>query len=236
MTELDWSDFRSELDPEALSRSIAADGSIRNKAKEFAVLKMASFLIFSPAPGKAAAILNKKKESLLAAFTCMEELNRWPFPRQEVEESAFTQLQRLVEENPRLDGIVIDPFGKSLVLRRSHLADIDATLAAASPQRELQLRATRDYPVGLPLIVREQCAGHPEVYRVWLLAARAPGDAKDHKLLVVDLDGDGKALFPQLAKALQLFLRQGERLELRKADIGLLRIAEQATRPLYERP
>lgn len=236
MTELDWSDFRSELDPEAMTRSIAADGSLQNKAKEFAVLKTAAFLIFAPAPGKAAAILNKEKESLLAAFTCMEELNKWPFPRSEVEESAFTQLQRLVEENPRLDGIVIDPFGKSLVLRRNHLADIDATLAAACPQRELQLRATRDYPIGLPLTVREQCARHPEVYRVWLLAARAPGEAKDHKLLVVDLDGDGKALFPQLAKALRLFLRQGERLELRKADIGLLRIAEQATRPLYERP
>lgn len=236
MTELDWSDFRSDLDPEALSRSIAADGSPQNKAKEFAVLKTASFLIFSSAPGKAAAILNRNKEPLLAAFTSMEELNKWPFSRQEVEESTFAQLQRMVEGNPRLEGIVIDPFGKSLVLRRSHLADIDATLAAAAPQRELQLRATRDYPVGLPLTVREQCAKCPEVYRVWLLAARAPGDTRDYKLLVVDLDGDGKTLFPQLAKALRLFLRQGERLELRKADIGLLRIAEQATRPLYEKP
>ncbi len=236
MTELDWSDFRSELNPEALSRSIAADSSPQNKAREFAVLKTASFLIFAPAPGKAAAILNKNKESLLAAFTSMEELNKWPFPRNEVEEASFTQLQLLVEENPRLEGIVIDPFGKSLVLRRGHLADIDATLAAACPQRELQLRPTRDYPVGLPLAVRELCAKHPEVYRAWLLAARAPGDPRDYKLLVVDLDGDGKTLFPQLAKALRLYLRQGERLELRKADIGLLRIAEQATRPLYEKP
>jgi hypothetical protein len=53
--------------------------------------------------------------------------------------------------------------------------------------------------------------------------------------MVVDFDGKGEDLFPHLAKAIRLYLRQGERLELMKADLRLLQIAQQAARPIYEK-
>ena len=115
------------------------------------------------------------------------------------------------------------------------VSDIDNTLAAAQPRQTLKMKATRDYPIGLPLAVKELCESHKEVYRVWILAARGEQDNEDHKLLVVDFDGKGEDLFPHLAKAVRLYLRQGERLEMRKADIHLLRVAEQAARPIYEK-
>ena len=68
-----------------------------------------------------------------------------------------------------------------------------------------------------------------------MLAARADGDTEDHKLFVVDFDGKPEDLFPHLAKAVRLYLRQGEQVEMRKADITLLRIAEQAAKPIYEK-
>jgi len=97
------------------------------------------------------------------------------------------------------------------------------------------MKATLDYPIGLPIAVKELMAQHPEVYRVWLLAAHSEGDAADHKLFVVDFDGQGKDLFPLLAKAVRLYLREGEQMEMVKADIRLLRAAEQAGRPIYEK-
>ena len=55
------------------------------------------------------------------------------------------------------------------------------------------------------------------------------------KLFVVDFDGQPKDLFPLLAQAVKLYLREGEQLEMVKADIRLLRAAEQASRPIYEK-
>lgn len=234
MNEYDLNAFHSEFDPVAMAESLQQDGSPKNKAKQFALLKNAYFLVFSKGGGQV-SLLNNKKEALIAAFTCREELEKWPFERQEAAERPFSDLQRLTETNPKVDGIVINPFGKALFLRRSHLADIESTLRAAAPRTGLKLKATLDYPIGLPLAVKELMREHPEVYRVWLMAAHAPGEHVDHKLFIVDYDGGKEPLFPLLAKAVRLYMRQGETFEMMKADIQLVRIAEDAARPIYEK-
>ena len=235
MTEHELNEFQSEFDPEALSESLREDGSRQNKAKNFALLKTSAFLVFSKGPGQVSVLNNNKKESLVPAFTCREELEKWPFERGEIMEMPFHVLQSMVDKDARLDGIVINPFGKALFLRRNHLTDINSTLRAATPRKELKMKATLDYPIGLPMAVKELCAQHPEVYRVWLLAAHSECDTADHKLFVVDFDGQPGDLFPLLGKAVHLYLRQGEQLEMMKADIRLLRAAEQAARPIYEK-
>ena len=233
MTEYELDHLQSDFDPQTMAKAIQEDP--KNKPRQFAILKTAAFLAFAKGPGQVSVLNNNKKEALIAAFTCREELEKWPFARETVTEVPFVTLQQLVQKNDRLDGVVIDPFGKALVLKRDHLADMDATLSAAQPRKELKLKATRDYPIGLPLAVKELCESHNEVYRVWLLAARGENDTEDHKLMVVDFDGKGEDLFPHLAKAVRLYLRQGERLELMKADLRLLQIAQQAARPIYEK-
>ena len=235
MTESQLNAFRSEFDPQTMAESLQADGSPRNKAKNFAVLKTSDFLVYTRGQGRVCVLNNKSKQALIAAFTCREELDKWPFERTEVEEMPFTALEKLVEQGAKLDGIVIDPFGKALHLTRGHLADIAQTLRAATPRKELKMRATLDYPIGLPIAVRELCESHPEVYRVWLLEALSDNESKAHKLFVVDFDGKPEDLFPHLAKAVRLYLRQGEQVEMLKADLALLRIAEQASRPIYEK-
>ena len=235
MTESQLNAFRSDFDPQTLADSLQADPSPRNKAKEFAVLKTSDFLVYSRGQGRVSVLNDQKKQAFVAAFTSREELDKWPFERTQVEVMTFTALQKLVEQAAKLDGLVIDPFGRALHLSRGHLADIEHTLRAANPPKELKMRGTRDYPIGLPIAVRELCESHPEVYRVWLMAARSEGDTEDHKLFVVDFDGKQEDLFPHLAKAVRLYLRQGEQVEMRKADITLLRIAEQAAKPIYEK-
>lgn len=235
MTEQQLNAFRSDFDPQTLADSLKADPSAQNKAKQLAILQTSDFLVYAKGPGRVSVLNDQKKQAFVAAFTCREEMDKWPFDRQEVERMTFTALCKLVEQGAKLDGIVIDPFGRALHLSRGHLADIRQTLRAAAPRKELKMRATRDYPIGLPMAVAQLCSSHAEVYRVWLLAARADGDTEDHKLFVVDFDGKPEDLFPHLAKAVRLYLRQGEQVEMLKADITLLRIAEQAARPIYEK-
>ena len=235
MTGYELNAFRSEFDPVTLAEKLKEDPSPAGRAKQFAILQTAFFLTLGGENGGLAVLNNKQGESVLPAFTCREELDKWPFARGEIKEVPFSALRKLVEQDDRLAGIVVDPFGRSLRLDRSHFGDMDRTLRAASPRKALKMRATRDYPIGLPMAVRELMEQHPEVYRVWLLAARSEHDTTDRKLFVVDLDGSPDKLFPLLGQAVRLYLREGEGVEMMKADINLLRAAEQAARPIYEK-
>ena len=113
MTEYELDHFQSEFDPQTMAQAIQEDP--QNKPRQFAILKTASFLAFSKGPGQLSVLNNNKKEALVAAFTCREELEKWPFERTGVAEVPFAVLQQLVERNDRLDGVVIDPFGKAVI-------------------------------------------------------------------------------------------------------------------------
>ena len=65
MTEHERNAFQSEFDPTALSQSLQADSSQQNKAKQFALLKTSSFLVFSKKPGQVSVLNNNKKSFLL---------------------------------------------------------------------------------------------------------------------------------------------------------------------------
>lgn len=237
MTEYELDMFQSEFDPVAAVEQLKDDNSRENKVKVFAVLKTAYFLTFTQGVDRFAIISDKKGSSFAALFTNRAELEKWPFPRHEIIEVPFETARRLVLRNARLDGLVINPFGKAMFLRRPQLTDIEATMQTArTGPRSLQLKATRDYPMGLPAVVREIMEQHPEVYRVWLVAAHEKDEYLDHKLFVVDLDGKPRDLFMELSQAIRPYMRAEERVEMMKADINLLRTVEQAAKPIYVKP
>lgn len=236
MTEYELNAFQSEFDPVKAADSLQADNSRENKIRNFAVLKTSYFLAYTKGPGRLAVLNKKDGTALIAVFTNRAELEKWPFEKQEVGEIPFETLNKMVRDNARLEGIVINPFGASMTLRRPQLSDIDLTMRAAAgagEKRELRLKATRDYPMGLPAALRALMEEHPEVYRVWLVAAHAEGEHTDHKLFIVDFDGKKEGLFPLIGQAVRPYLREGEPVEMLKADLALLRVAEQAAKPMY---
>lgn len=236
MTEYELNAFRSEFDPESMASALAADSGRETKLRQFAVLKTSCFLAFSQEGGQVALIQNKEGSAFVALFTCREELEKWPFPRAEIITLTYEQAKRLVLRQNSLSGMVVNPFGRAMFLTRGHIADVDNTMRGASGKRELRLRATSDYPVGLPPALETLLREHEEVYRVWLVAARDSGEQLEHKLFVVDFDGrpeDG--LFEAIASAARPYMRLGETFELMKADLRLLRIAEKTGKPIYQK-
>lgn len=234
MTDYELDAFQSEFDPVAAVEQLKEDNSRENKVKIFAVLKTAYFLTFTQGPGRFAIINDKQGSSFAVLFTNRAELEKWPFPRHEIAEVPYETARRLVLGNARLEGLVINPFGKAMFLRRPQLSDIEATMQSAQTgPRSLQLKPTRDYPLGLPAVVTEIMEQHPEVYRVWLVAAHEKNEYLDHKLFVVDLDGKPRELFMELSQAIRPYMRAEERVEMMKADINLLRSVEQTAKPIY---
>lgn len=235
MTEYELNAFHSEFDPVKAAESLKQDPSRENKVKNFAVLKTSYFLTFARTAENLAVLNDKKGGAFVPLFTCRAELEKWPFERTEVIEVTYERAKSVAVQNARLDGLVINPFGNSMTLRRQQLTDVDFTMqtAAHGDKRQIQMKATLDYPMGLPLALEALLKEHPEVYRVWLMAAHSEGEHLDHKLFIVDFDGQPQPLFGQITEAIKLYLRAGEPVEMMKADLKLLQIADKATRPLY---
>lgn len=235
MTEYQLNAFHSEFDPKAMAESLKADPSQQNKIRNFALLKTSYFLTFVNEKGAPVVINRSDGKSLVAVFTDREQLDKWPFERIDVREIPYETAQKAALDNARLDGLVVNPFGNGMNFTRAMLNEIDNTMrfAARGDRATLHLTATRDYPIGLPIAVRELMEEHPEVYRVWLLASRAQTEHLDTKLFVVDFDGKQEDLFPLLAQAIRLYLRDGESVQMLKADLKLLQAAERASNPIY---
>lgn len=210
----------------------------------FKELKAARFLV--PCRGETdggICVLNTaEQEAFLPAFCSADELEKWRFPLDKVQVFPLDGLKHIVVEHPvQLAGVVINPFGKALFLRHPQLSEIDSfaegmTIARTDHKRKLELRATRNYPVGLPGALAGLLRQRAEVYRAFLLLAREEGEAPFHKLFLLDFDGDRKELFPLVARAVQPFMNPGESFELVKADFELLQRAEAISAPVYQKP
>ncbi|ACV61348.1 hypothetical protein Dtox_0405 [Desulfofarcimen acetoxidans DSM 771] len=232
----------SGLDLTTSMERLRDNPSVEGKLRFFAELKAARLLVPCHGEnGSIAALNTPEKEVFLPAFCSADELQKWTFPLEKVSVLPLDALKHIVIDNPaQLAGVVINPFGKALLLRHPQLAEIDSgtegmTLARTDHQGKLDIRATTDFPVGLPKALAQLLATRPEVYRAWILLAREEKETRYHKLFLIDFDGDRRLLFPLVAKAVQPYMKPGESFELMKADFGLLQRALAVSEPVYQK-
>lgn len=233
-------DFEYGMDLVKSMKRLQDDPSPEGKRRFFTELKSACFSVPCNKENNRIAVLNTpENEAFLPAFTTMEEFAKWLFSSAKATILPFETLKHIVIDNPEhLSGIVINPFGKALFLRHQQLAEIDAWTEGMSVKRtdhrgRLHLKATADYPVGLPKALADLFRTRQDVRRAWILSAQGEDEVAPHKLFVIDFDGDRKALFPLVAKAVQPFMKPGESFELIKADVGLLKVAQANAKPVY---
>jgi hypothetical protein len=232
--------FDSGVDLIKSMARIRCNPSQEGKLRFFGELKAARLLVPCREADNSIAVLNTpEKEAFLPGFTSADELGKWKFPMEKVSVMLLDALKHIVIDNPtQLTGVVINPFGQALFLRQPQFAEMDSltegmTLARTDHKGKLEMKATTDYPVGLPKALSAMFEGRSEVFRAWILLAREGGDAKFHKLFVIDFNGDRKQLFPSVAKTVEKFMRPGESFELMKANAGLVLAAQAKSAPVY---
>jgi hypothetical protein len=232
--------FDSGLDLIKSMERIRDDPSREGKLRFFGELKAARLFVPCREADNGIAVLNTpEKEAFLPAFTSVDELGKWKFPMEKVSVMLLDALKHIVIDNPtQLTGVVINPFGQALFLRQPQLAEMDSltegmTLARTDHKGKLEMKATTDYPVGLPRALSALFRSKPEVFRAWILFAREEGDVKFHKLFLIDFNGDRRQLFPSVAKTAEKFMRPGESFELMKANAGLVLAALSKSAPVY---
>jgi len=221
-----------------------------NERRFFSEIKNAKFLVpcvkSEQPPNKAyPAVLNTQKgEKFLPAFSDLVEFEKWPFDRLNVSvsEFSFDDLKHIILEDQQkqnLVGIAINPFGQALLLRQSQIAQIDTAMQGMSAQRVnheggLRLLSPEGLPSGLKDGLEVLFRQKPEVCQAYLLSAQGTGEPAPHLLFLIDFEGTEAGLFPQVAKAVQPYMKQGKTFELMKATPRLLQSATKKGELIYQ--
>ncbi len=177
----------------------------------------------------------------LPAFTCPEELEKWPYEKDGAAVFSYEDIKnRAIDDCRGFSGIIINPFSDFLILDMDVIKRIDEMLDGiyierVEHSRYLQLYKPGHGYSGLAEEMKLFFEKHEEVYRAYLLTAREPWEKERHWLLLIDFEGERVRLFPEAARALEPHIRPGDHFEIMKADRELLRLAAEKCPPIYSR-
>ncbi|MDR1322552.1 MAG: enhanced serine sensitivity protein SseB [Gracilibacteraceae bacterium] len=200
----------------------------------------ADYLVPEKPGGKGFALLAAQEETLfLPAYTSEKEIARRQGPRGRRAVLRLAMLHHIVVDDPRLSGVVINPFGVSLVLRRADLLTIEQTVTGMTHARvehrgQAFLSPARCSPALTEAFTAALENSGMNVAEGYILTARAQEETP-HLLFLIDFRGDRKLLFPRIADALRPHMPPGAMFELRQASPALLGAARQVALPVYKR-
>lgn len=212
----------------------------------FSEIKTARFLVpcvSKQSDGRSypAVFSTQEGEEFLPAFSDREELGKWPFSKGKVCVYSFDDLKHTMLEHRRdLAGIAVNPFGRALLLRQSQIVQIDVTTRGMAMQkvrhdRKLGLWGPKSLPPRLVGGLKDFFSQKREVRLVYLLLAQGQEAPVPHWFFLIDFDGTESGLFPQVAEAVQPYMKEGDSFELVKASNRLLQFAAVKAEPVYQR-
>ena len=202
-------------------------------------LRAASYFVPRRPDGKSLSLLaTQNNELFLPAFTSEAEFDKWTQPHDGMSALSFETLHHIVVDDLNLSGIVINPFGASLILRRGKLAAMESAATGMTHKRVTHtgkmLFETAKYPPALAraFVAALESSGM-EVIEAYILMVRQERETKPHLLFLIDFSGDRKRLFPIVARAVRPHIKSGSNFELLKADRTALAAARQKAAPVY---
>jgi hypothetical protein len=204
-------------------------------------LRASSYIAPRRPDGRGLSLLaTQNNELFLPAFTSEAELDKWTQPHGGTSILLFEMLYHIVADDLSLSGVVINPFGASLILRRSKLSAMESAATGMTLERVAHtgrlLFETAKYPRALARAFAAALrSSGMEVIEAYILMVRQEHEARPHLLFLIDFKGDRKQLFPAVARALQPHMKIGSNFELLKANPATLTVARKKAAPVYRR-
>ena len=165
---------------------------------------------------------------LFASYTAFEKS---PLPKEKAKIMHFDKINDIVKNSGgSIDGMIINPHGKSMVFRHSG--------SAGQPKKENPgIRFMK--PVFVPEKVAEALKKYfsecSNVYSAYILWAQKEGELTPHLFLLVDFDGKKEEFLPKVAENIKTAVQAGAKIEMAKADFKLLKVAEKLIKPIYKK-
>lgn len=196
-------------------------------------MKMDYLVPYKSAENELFVITSKEKGKLFPAFSCYEEFRKSGLPEDRVRVMSFALLQKVIAgSNGEIKGVVINPHGKALTFE-SH---VNANAPEAQKaEGKLHLTKPGMLPEAMTGALCDFFRQNEKVYRAFVLLGQRDSDVAPHLFIVVDFDGKKEEYLPKVAEAVKPFLKQGDSVELAKADFKLLSAAEKTGEPVYRK-
>jgi hypothetical protein len=203
-------------------------------------LRTSGYFVPRSPSGKGFCLLaTQKNELFLPAFTSEGEFGKWKEPSGGASLLPFDMLHHIVVDDAKLRGVVINPFGKSLVLRRDDLTATENLVTGMTHERadhhtgRMIIAAAKYNPELARTFAAALESSGMNVREAYILITRQEHEPKSHLLFLIDFDGDNKLLFPHVAKAVGPHMKKGANFELLKASSSMLEIARRKAVPVW---
>lgn len=199
-------------------------------------MKMEYLVPYKSAENELFVITSKEKGKLFPAFSCYEEFKKSGLPGDKVRVMSFALLQKVIAGScGEIKGVVINPHGKALTFESHVNAPAGNGPEAQKAEGKLHLTKPGMLPQAMTEALCDFFRQNEKVYRAFVLLGQRDSDVAPHLFIVVDFDGKKEEYLPKVAEAVKPFLKQGDSVELAKADFKLLSAAEKTGEPLYRK-
>jgi hypothetical protein len=217
------------------------EGGEADREPFFRKLRRSMFLVPQSLEGNGLSLLSTPcGELFIPAFTTSNEFRKWERREDGATVRTFEVLHGCVTDDPKLAGVVINPFGSQLVLNRHDLDGLENAATGMTRERvehrgKLALEAAKCAPGLAEAFAAALKDSGADVFEAYILAARQENEPKPHLLFLIDFNGDRKTLFPRVARAVGPHMKAGDNFELLKADYALLEAARAKAAAAYRK-
>lgn len=165
------------------------------------------------------SVKTKDNESVMFLFTSIEELKKWePAKGKHLILQNYRQFKDFVTgKNAAYDGLVIDPYGANVTIKKGLIDKIDASLKPMKVSNEKisveqdGLQPAELAPPGLYAALSEMMSRNSTINAAWMMQAKRIGENKPTVVVVVDIKGgDMKNTFNSVARTANEFLEPNE--------------------------
>lgn len=190
------------------------------------------------------SVKTANNESMLFLFTGADELNKWaPAKGKQLILQNYQQFKTfVVGKNAQYDGLVIDPYGANVTVRRGLIEAIDKSLKPMTVKQE-RIRVEQEglQPAeyaspGLYAALTEVMRRHENIRAAWMMQAKREGDKMPTLVLVVNFVGnDARTVFNMLARTANEFLGPGESIGMMRSTDRVATAFIRGVKPFYQK-
>lgn len=231
--------FKKKIDLRKCAQEYLNNNTEEGRMKFFLQMKAAEFLVPCSSDGKQLAVIsNQNRELFLPAFTEQSEVKKENFPDAAYTVLTLDQIHSVILDAPEVKGVVFDPYSIALPFQRSQLKEIQSATEGLSVEmiqhkKPLIIKPRKRPEPKLTKALAGFFDGNGRVHRAWLVSARSEEKGAEHRLFVIDFDGDRRDLFPKLAEVIKPHMSAGESFELMKAEGDVMKSIEGRIMPFY---
>lgn len=239
---LDLNQFAGGFNLEKAMDEFRNNMTYGGKTKFYDVLKNGKYLMPSREGNSIPLISPTKENNFLPVFTNVEEMEKQGnMGENDLKIMSFKDiLNTFVEHYPKITGIALNPFGKTLFLGKEQIDDIERltegmTLRRTDYEKSQELLPWEHTKGALKNDIQRYCQKEKAVTRAWIVGARSNKSEEPHIQFLLEFSGvKREKIFTKVAEIVKVYMLPGQSFELMQATVESANKADLISKAVYD--